>query len=122
MMKNLTLFMLFLISLTQYGLSQSVTGTVTQVPCNNDGIYDVTTSGIPLPITYTYYVNGTMIVHPNVNSTTDQLTNIAMSNYGYIYCEASNGSVTAYTQDSYTASFVFDVTTTSPLCPVTMWM
>ena len=112
--------MLFLIGLTQYSLSQTVTGTVTQVPCNNDGIYDVTTTGIPLPITYTYYVSGTMIVHSNVNSTSDQLTNIPMANYGYIYCEASSGSVVAQTANSYTPSFVFEVTTVSPVCPATM--
>lgn len=119
-MKQLNLFILFLVGVVHQVMSQTATGTITQMPCNNDGVYSVTTSGVPLPITYTYYVNGTEIVHANVNSATDQLTNFAMSNDGYIYCEATNGGTYVYTQSSYTPSFSFTVTTTSPVCPATM--
>lgn len=119
-MKNLNLFLLFLLGLTLHAMGQTATGTMTQTPCNNDGIYTITTTGIPLPITYSYYVNGTTIVHANVNSATDQLTNIAMSNDTYIYCAAFNGSTSAYVQDFYTPSFVFDVSGISPTCPATM--
>ncbi len=119
-MKNLTLFMLFLVGIAQNVMSQTVTGTLTQPPCNNDGIYSVTTTGIPLPITYTYYINGTMIVHANVNSASDQVTNFGMSTSSYIYCEATSGSISAYAQTSYTPQFSFDVIGTSPLCPATM--
>lgn len=119
-MKNLNLSILFLLGLALHAMGQTATGTMTQIPCNNDGIYTITTTGIPLPITYTYYVNGTTIVHANVNSATDQLTNIAMSNDSYIYCSAFNGSTSAFVQDSYTPSFVFDVSATSPNCPATM--
>jgi hypothetical protein len=119
-MKNLTLFMLFLVSIVQNAMSQTATGTITQMPCNNDGIYSVTTSGLSLPITYTYYVNGATVVHANVNAATDQLTNFGMSNDGYIFCQATNGSMTAYAQTSYIPQFSFTVNPTSPVCPVTM--
>jgi hypothetical protein len=119
-MKNLTLFMLFLVSIVQNAMSQTATGTITQMPCNNDGIYSVTTSGLSLPITYTYYINGATVVHANVNAATDQLTNFGMSNDGYIFCQATNGSMTAYAQTSYIPQFSFTVNPTSPVCPVTM--
>ncbi|AEA42479.1 T9SS type A sorting domain-containing protein [Fluviicola taffensis] len=120
-MKNyLNLLIIFLFCVFQNAISQTVTGIITQPPCNNDGIYSVTTSGIPLPITYTYYVNGTTVVHSNVNSVTDQLTNIGMSSNNYMYCEASSGSVSAYSQNSYTPQFSFTLSATSPTCPATM--
>lgn len=119
-MKKVHLLLLFLVGAVHCAISQTATGTVTQAPCNNDGIYTVTTTGISLPITYTYYVNGTTFVHANVNSATDQLTNFAMSSDGYLFCEVSNGSSYAYTQNSYTPQFVFNVNATSPVCPATM--
>ncbi|WP_186280181.1 DUF7619 domain-containing protein [Fluviicola chungangensis] len=119
-MKKIHLLLLFLVSAVHCAVSQTATGTVTQAPCNNDGIYTITTTGIPLPITYTYYVNGSTVVHANVNSATDQLTNFGMSNDGYLFCEASNGSSYAYTQNSYTPQFSFNVSATSPTCPATM--
>lgn len=119
-MRNLYLFMLFLVGVTSFVTGQTATGTVTQAPCNNDGIYSVTTTGIPLPITYTYYVNGTTYVHTNINSATDQLTNFGMSASNYIYCEASGGGVIAYAQNSYALQFSFEVIGTSPICPATM--
>jgi len=119
-MKNLHLFLLFLMGITQHAVSQTVTGVMTQIPCNNDGIYTVTTSGIPLPITYTYYVDGAWIVHANVNSATDQLTNVGMSASNFIYCNAYGGNVGGGTQNSYTPEFAFALGGTSPTCPVTL--
>lgn len=119
-MKNLHLFLLFLMGITQHAVSQTVTGVMTQIPCNNDGIYTVTTSGIPLPITYTYYFDGISVVHEDVNSTTDQLTNLPMSTSNYIYCYATHGNTNAYTQNTYLPAFSFDVSGISPVCPVTI--
>ncbi len=119
-MKKINLLALFLVGMVHSAISQTVTGTITQVPCNNDGIYSVTTSGIPLPITYTYYVNGTTVVHANVNSTTDQLTNFGMSNFNYVQCVASGGGLNASVYTSYTPSFNFIVEGISPVCPATM--
>ena len=47
-MKKLSLVIIFLLSFALHSISQTATGVVTQVPCNNDGIYTVTTTGIPL--------------------------------------------------------------------------
>lgn len=119
-MKNLILFVLCLLGGHTFVMSQTVTGSMTQTPCNNDGIYSVTTTGIPLPITYTYYIGGQTIIHSNVNSTTDQVTNIPMSTNTYISCYAASGAIFAFTQGSYTPSFAFNITTVSPTCPQTM--
>ena len=119
-MKNIVLSIFFLLGIAGAAIGQTATGVVTQTPCNNDGIYTITTTGIPLPITYTYYVNGTTVVHANVNSATDQLTNFGMSPDGYLYCQAVGGGLYAITQNSYTPSFVFDINVTSPTCPATM--
>lgn len=116
--KNLTLMLLFLIGIIRVAWSQTATGTFTQEPCNDDGIFTVTTTGISLPITYTYYIDGNTIVHPNVNSGTDQLNNIGMTNSGYIYCEVSSGGFITYAQANYTPQFIFDLTSSSPVCPV----
>jgi hypothetical protein len=120
LMKNLYLFMLFLVGSTPYAISQSATGAFTQAPCNNDGIFTVTTTGIPLPITYTYYTGAGTVVHANVNSATDQLTNIAMSDNNYAFCIASNGSLSADASASYTPAFAFNINGISPVCPVTL--
>ena len=112
--------MLVLILFVQGLFGQTMTGTITKVPCNYDGIYTVSTTGLSTPITYTYYVDGTQIVHANVNSTTDQLTNFGMSLYGNIYCNATDGTAWAYASNSYTPSFTFSLSSTNPVCPATM--
>lgn len=119
-MKNLILLLLSLVGGHTFLFSQTATGTITQTPCNNDGIYSVTTTGLALPITYTYYLAGQTIVHANVNATSDQLTNIAMSTNPYITCVATSGGLSAYAQNSYTPAFAFSISTVSPTCPQTM--
>ncbi|MFD1551776.1 hypothetical protein DNU06_02245 [Putridiphycobacter roseus] len=119
-MKKLFLLLILMVSFTSSIFSQNLVGVVTQVPCNNDGIYTVTATGLSLPITYTYFINGTSIVHANVNSLTDQLTNIGMDNYGYMSCQASDGSLSAWDQSGYTPSFNFYTSAISPVCPATM--
>lgn len=119
-MKKLNFLILILLGIAQSAIGQTATGAITQVPCNNDGIYSVSTTGLPLPITYTYYLDGNTIVHSNVNSATDQLINFGMSGNGYLYCIASSGGLSAYAQNSYTPAFSFYYTGNSPICPATM--
>ncbi|MES2761972.1 MAG: T9SS type A sorting domain-containing protein [Bacteroidota bacterium] len=100
--------------------AQTMTGTVTTVPCNHNGVYSVTVSGLTAPISYTYYLGGgSAVIHSNVNSLTDQLTGFAAGGYGYIYCSASDGvnfaSVSAY----YTMPFYVSTSSTNPICPNT---
>lgn len=118
-MKKKILAVLVMASISLTGISQTATGVITQVPCNNDGIFTISTTGLTLPITYTYYVDGNPTVHSNINSATDQLTNIPMSSNGYIYCVVTDGNVTLYPQGSYTPSFNINFTATNPICPLT---
>lgn len=119
-MKKNTLLILLMVFIAKGAISQTATGVVTQVPCNNDGIFAVTTTGMTLPITYTYYNGNQTIVHANVNSTTDQLTNFGMSNNGWISCQVSSSSGGAWVSDSYTPPFTFTISGSSPTCPATM--
>ena len=88
------LFFLLLMCTVQSVISQTISGSYTQTPCNNDGIYSVTTTGLTPPITYTYNIgpswSSSNIVHANINSTTDQLTNIPMYLFGKIYVQESD--------------------------------
>ncbi len=119
LMKKMNLFILMTIFIVQSAFSQTATSVMTQIPCNNDGICTITTTGIPLPITYTYYVNGGTIVHSNINSATDQLTNIALSGDGWISCLVSGGGVSQWTSVSYTPPFYFSLNATPAICPST---
>jgi hypothetical protein len=99
--------------------AQTLTGTVTTQPCNNNGVYQVTAVGLVPPISYTYYIGGAApIVHSNVNSLTDQLTNFAASN-GYITCYAGDGVNFAYANATYVMPFYVNESSTSPICPNT---
>ncbi len=119
-MKTKILSLIALVSISLSGLSQTATGVVTQIPCNDNGIFTVSTTGIPLPITYTYYTNGTSEIHSNVNSATDQLTNMGMNGNGYVYCQVTSGGISIYAQGSYSPSFNFETVSTNPICPATM--
>jgi hypothetical protein len=118
-MKKIILSILLLAGVLQNVNSQTATGVVTQVPCNNDGVFSVTTTGMPLPITYTYYTNGTTVVHTNVNAASDQLSGFG-AGYGYVQCSATSGGLNAYTSDSYTPPFQFYNSVSNPICPLTM--
>lgn len=117
--KTLLLFGLYLFG-NLSAFSQSVSSDILQVPCNSDGIFEVTTNGVALPITYTYYVNGTTVVHANVNSPTDQLTGFDMASTGQIKCEVVSSNFSSWTFGFYTPSFNYNSTTTNPICPATI--
>ncbi len=119
-MKNFPFLLLVLITLAHNAISQTATGVVTQVPCNNDGIYSVSTTGLTPPLTFTYYVNGNSITHSNVNSTSDQLTNFGMGVNAWISVNVTDGTNWAWTSNNYTPSFAFALFSTSPVCPATM--
>ncbi len=101
--------------------SQSVTGTITQQPCNNDGVFEATATGFNLPITYTYYFGGDIIAqHTNINSFTDQITNLPM-NPGNVQVFADDGTNQAWSNwESVNPQFYFYSNITSALCPSTM--
>ncbi len=115
---HLTFLLMFCLSLKV--VSQTVSGVITQVPCNNDGIYTVTSTGFSFPINYSYYLDNELITHSNVNSATDQLTNIPMGYSGNITVFVDDGVHFASDIDTYTPSFSFSIIGNSPLCPITM--
>lgn len=99
--------------------SQTMTGTITTQPCNNNGVYVVTANGLTPPISYTYYVgSGSQVVHSNVNSLTDQLSGFSPSD-GYIYCVASDGVNSSYVDATYNMPFYVSLNSINPICPNT---
>ncbi|UKN02002.1 T9SS type A sorting domain-containing protein [Paracrocinitomix mangrovi] len=121
-MKNLRLLLLvFTLAIPLNNLfSQTISGTFATVPCDNDGVLDVTTTGLVPPIDYTYYLGGATITHPGVGSTSDQLTNIPMSSTGSIAIYATDGTNSAWNNVSYTSAFGFYLGSTNAVCPSTM--
>lgn len=101
--------------------AQTMTGTVTQQPCNNDGVYSVTVSGLIAPTSYTYYGGGggSSVIHSNVNSLTDQLVGFSAGNYGFIQCLASDGVNTVSAYNYYTIPFYVTPNSINPICPNT---
>jgi hypothetical protein len=100
--------------------AQTMTGTVTTVPCNHDGVYAVTVTGLTAPISYTYYIGASgPVVHSNVNSLTDQVTGFSPSNYGYVQCFASDGVNSASVYSNYSMPFIVVTSATNPMCPNT---
>ncbi len=98
--------------------AQTLTGTITTTPCNNNGVYQVTASGLTAPVSYTYYTGSGTIVHSNINSLTDQLTGFSADG-GYIYCNASDGVNYAYVYSYYALPFYVSESSANPICPNT---
>ena len=115
-MKNLALLLIF--SLLYFGglLAQSASGSFTQTPCNNDGVFQVTAVGFQFPITFTYYFDGNTEVH-TVAANTDQLTNIPLSPWGSVSCNVSDGTNSTWVSGQYNAPFNFNPVATNAVCP-----
>lgn len=95
--------------------AQSVSFTLTQVPCNNDGVLTANFTGLTPPIDVTWYVNGVAIVHPGINGLTDDLNPYSGAYVTVIGQGANNGPVA---DGSYAAPpFSYQVSTTDAVCP-----
>jgi len=99
--------------------AQSVTATFSTVPCDNDGILDVSTTGMTAPITFTYYNGASTIIHTDVNATTDQLIDIPMNN-SFWAVHATDGTLSAWDYPTYSVPFSFSLSATNAVCPATM--
>lgn len=98
--------------------AQTMTGLMITQPCNNNGHYYVSTTGLTAPISYTYYVGSSApIIHANVNSTTDNLIGFSANSYGNIYCYASDGVNFASDYDYYNMPFYVITNNIDPICP-----
>jgi hypothetical protein len=107
-----------------FAQSTGLTGTVLAQPCNNNGIIGVTATALTPPISYTYtnYVANITVVHSNINSVNDVLTNIPAfsspwGNPNSWYVSASNGSGAANITMSLTPAFSFYVVDSVGTCP-----
>lgn len=116
-------FIKFLVLFTAFGMQAqtAMTGTVLQQPCNNDGKLAVSVSGLVPPITYNYYLGNQSIVHSNVNSTSDVLTNIpayiTWSNAVNVSVYATSGSNGAYGTFTLALPFNYSVSVLPAVCP-----
>ncbi|MEZ4938017.1 MAG: T9SS type A sorting domain-containing protein [Crocinitomicaceae bacterium] len=98
-----------------------------QQPCNNDGIFVATTSGLNLPITYTYYIGYEIhATHSNVNSLTDQITDLPMrathsGTFLPVTVVADDGinQVSSGYNTFINPQFIFSTNLTNPVCPNT---
>ncbi len=94
-----------------------MTGSITTQPCNNDGVYTVTVTGLSAPISYTYYINGTSVIHSNMNSLTDQLVGFSSNGWNQIYCYASNAVTTVTASAYYNSPFYVSASGSAAICP-----
>ncbi len=101
--------------------AQTMTGVINTQPCNNNGQVTVSTTGLTPPITYNYYVNGTSVVHSNVNATTDSYSGIAAMQQMYgsssIYVMATDGTNSASYSTNFTLPFTYSITVDTAICP-----
>lgn len=108
---SLVLALLTLFAGQLYG--QSVTLTLTQAPCNANGILTANFSGLTPPLTVDWG-NGTAI-HTGVTGSSDILTGYTGSRMAVLVTDVNNQS--AYTVFTGAPPFTFNVTTTGAVCP-----
>jgi len=98
--------------------------SVTQQPCNANGVISVTATGLSGPVSYTYsnYQANVQVVHSNMPGNTDQLTNVSayysqFGNPNVWYITASNGTSSLADSVLIAMPFNFTLTITPGNCP-----
>ena len=115
--------LLFAICFSYGTVATAQTGVynIIQQPCNNDGILAMTiTSGLSAPLDFYFYdVNGSSIVHSNINALTDTLFGITTAIASvYVTPTAAPWSVYYYTAVSMVPPFTVDAPIIShAVCP-----
>lgn len=99
--------------------AQTITGTITTQPCNNNGVCAVSVIGLNLPITYAYWNGYTQVIHSNVNSFSDQFIGFSPYGSGYVYVEATDGTNTVANSFNYVVPFYISANNVNPICPNT---
>lgn len=105
------------IALAMQVRSQTMTGTVLQQPCNNDGKIVVSTTGLALPITYEFYYGTQYLQYPNVSSASFTFTGIAAESQNVVYAYAYSGNNSASQSFTLTLPFTYSTSLTIGLCP-----
>lgn len=102
------------IFLTEHVAAQSLSIALTQAACNNNGILTATFSGLSYPVTVTWYVGSTPIIHPNINTATDVLTGYS----GAPITVVATGSNGIAADAVFSAPpFTYTVSTAAAACP-----
>lgn len=116
-MKKTILTLLVIITSALTFKAQTITGTITTQPCNNNGVCVVTVTGLNMPVTYTYYNGYTQVIHSNVNSLTDQFSGFSPYGFGYVYVEATDGVNSVGNSFNYLVPFQVSTNNVNPICP-----
>jgi uncharacterized repeat protein (TIGR01451 family) len=116
-MKKMYLMLVLVFALCGRLYAQTASAVVSTLPCNNNGVVDVSFSGFSYPVTVNYYTQtGGSIVHTVASGTTDQLTNYNGSQT-YITVSGS-GNQYAFTS-VYAPPFILNTpTVVQNNCPV----
>lgn len=118
-MKKRILFTLIIITCLISLRAQTITGTITTQPCNNNGVCAVSVIGLSMPITYTYWNGYTQVIHSNVNSLSDQFIGFSSYGSGYVYVEATDGINSVANSFNYVVPFHVSANNVNPICPNT---
>lgn len=94
--------------------AQTVSFSLAQAPCNNDGIVNVTFAGLTTPINVSYYFANAPSINHTLAGTTDVISNYSGEDMYVIAVGANN--VTAYNNFS-APPFIISVTTSPAACP-----
>ncbi|PSK90046.1 DUF7619 domain-containing protein [Taibaiella chishuiensis] len=102
------------VMLAEDAAAQSVSITLTQAPCNNNGILTAHLSGLSYPVTLQWNVIGVVTTHSNINTPTDQLTGYS----GAAVSVTATGSNGLSVYASFSAPpFTYTTTSTPAACP-----
>lgn len=113
-MKKITsLFICFMLAMA--AKAQTVSFTLTQAPCNNDGILTATFTGLTPPLSVDWNIYNQPTVNHTVNVLTDALTNYSGAYLYIVVTDANNVTASNYYQGA--PPFTYSVATTGAACP-----
>ncbi|MFA6057797.1 MAG: T9SS type A sorting domain-containing protein [Taibaiella sp.] len=93
----------------------TTTFTLTQAPCNANGILTANFTGLVLPLTVTWYLGGSPVTHTNVTTLSDALTGYAGQHVSVVAVGANNVAADGYYQGA--PPFTYQVSITPATCP-----
>jgi uncharacterized repeat protein (TIGR01451 family) len=89
--------------------------TLTQAPCNANGILTANFTGLTLPLTVSWHWAGNTVTHTNVTSLSDALTGYAGQPVSVVAVDANNTADDGYYQGA--PPFTYQISVTPAVCP-----
>ncbi|MCB0695801.1 MAG: T9SS type A sorting domain-containing protein [Chitinophagaceae bacterium] len=111
---NLLLSITVMILVFNFGYAQSVSFTLTQAPCNANGVLTANFTGMTPPLTVVW--GNSKVVHTGVTGTSDALTGYAGQYLNLYATDANNNKV--YGSYNGAPPFSYTVSATGGVCPV----